>query len=82
MGPSYSMPHTPEDFLASVDDVSESSVQTPSNTDISNMELGEPSNMDSDDLEPSLQEELSSDLLNDVEALLTPNRMDTELTWL
>ena len=40
------------------------------------------SNMDSDELVPSLHEALNTDILNDVEAVLSPNRIDNFLTWL
>ncbi|XP_038049827.1 transcriptional coactivator YAP1-like isoform X2 [Patiria miniata] len=39
-------------------------------------------NMDSDELVPSLHEALNTDILNDVEAVLSPNRIDNFLTWL
>ncbi len=42
-----------------------------------------PTNMDSDELVPSLQEALNTDILGDVEAILSPTRIDNNfLTWL
>ncbi|XP_067010638.1 transcriptional coactivator YAP1-A [Anabrus simplex] len=91
MGNSYSLPHTPEDFLANMDDnmdgVSEggnpSDMATLDGPDISSLS----DNIDStDDLVPSLQlvEEFSSDLLEDVQSLINPNssKPDNVLTWL
>lgn len=77
MGPSYSMPHTPEGLLNS--DSEDKTTPIPSHvTDdlgldslaIANMDLGT-DNMDSDDLMSSLPEDLSADIqLSDLEALL------------
>nr|CCX34982.1 Yorkie-S [Blattella germanica] len=87
---SYSLPHTPEDFLANMDDnmdgVSEggnpSDMATLDGPDISSLS----DNIDStDDLVPSLQlsEEFSSDILDDVQSLINPNsRPGNGLTWL
>lgn len=87
---SYSLPHTPEDFLANMDDnmdgVSEggnpADMATLDGPDISSLS----DNIDStDDLVPSLQlsEEFSSDILDDVQSLINPNsRPDNVLTWL
>ncbi|CAH1245424.1 YAP1 [Branchiostoma lanceolatum] len=51
-----------------------------------NVDLGFPetegSNVDSEELVPSLQEALSSDILNDVENMLSPSKIDNFLTWL
>ncbi|XP_045536618.1 transcriptional coactivator YAP1 isoform X2 [Papilio machaon] len=83
VNPSYSMPHTPEDFLAGMDDrmdcTSEAGAIDP---DIS---LGD--NIDpTDDLVPSLQlSEFTNDiLLDDVQSLInsTPSKTDNVLTWL
>lgn len=90
LGPNYSLPHTPEDFLSSMDDSIDAGLNDdPShpNSDLSlesiqgtTLDLGT-ENMDSDDLVPSLQEELQGDLLSDMEALLTSSK-DSVLTWL
>lgn len=88
MGNTYSLPHTPEGFLSPMDDSTmeagndDSLMSQAPAGDLDNLGLGESNNMDSDDLEPSLQEELSGDILNDVEALLSTSRMDNVLTWL
>ncbi|XP_060563358.1 transcriptional coactivator YAP1-A-like isoform X6 [Ruditapes philippinarum] len=56
--------------------------------DFNNMDMGsidaEHSNMDSDDLVPSLQaDDISNELLNDVQTVLESNKMDDSLlTWL
>ncbi|KAI8482287.1 DNA-binding transcription factor yap1 [Branchiostoma belcheri] len=51
-----------------------------------NVDLGFPetesSNVDSEELVPSLQEALNSDILNDVENMLSPSKIDNFLTWL
>lgn len=69
MGNSYSMPHTPEDFLANMDDSMEVSSDSHSHimetTDISSLS----DQIDStDDLVPTLQlgEEFASAILDDV----------------
>jgi len=93
MGGSYSLPHTPEDFLASMDDTMDTTLDCPASVgtvdmnDISASGLdanGEmPAHMDTtDDLVPTLDlgEELSTDILNDV--LLNSNKVDNVLTWL
>merc|ERR1712071_213039 len=90
MGGSYSLPHTPEDFLASMDDTMDTTLDCPASVgtvdmnDISALESGEmPAHMDTtDDLVPTLDlgEELSTDILNDV--LLNSNKVDNVLTWL
>lgn len=82
LGPNYSLPNTPEDYLISMDDST-----TDLNAELSleslqgsNLDLV-PENMDSDDLVPSLQEELNADdILSDVEALL--NNKETVMKWL
>lgn len=51
---SYSMPHTPEDFLASMDDRMDCSSEAGANLDSNDMTLGD--NLDTtEDLVPSLQ---------------------------
>lgn len=90
LGPNYSLPHTPEDFLSSMDDSIDAGLNDdPShqNSELSldglqgtGIDMGT-ENMDSDDLVPSLQEELQGDLLSDMEALLTSSK-DSVLTWL
>lgn len=91
MGTTYSMPHTPEDFLANIDNVmdnmdcaSEGGVSTTMDTpDISSLN----DNIDStDDLVPTLQlgEEFPNVMLDDVQSLINPNttKTDNVLTWL
>ncbi|XP_046655721.1 transcriptional coactivator YAP1-A-like isoform X1 [Daphnia pulicaria] len=94
MGGSYSLPHTPEDFLASMDDTMDTTLDCPASVgtvdmnDMNDMngglEAGDlPAHMDTtDDLVPTLDlgEELSTDILNDV--LLNSNKVDNVLTWL
>lgn len=91
MGGSYSLPHTPEDFLASMDDTMDTTLDCPAsvgtvdmNDMSSGLEAGDlPAHMDTtDDLVPTLDlgEELSTDILNDV--LLNSNKVDNVLTWL
>lgn len=81
LGPNYSLPNTPEDFLSSMDDVDDQSTDLGLDLQTANIDLGD-ENMDSDDLIPSLQEELNADILSDVEALLTSSSKDSVLTWL
>nr|XP_018900896.1 PREDICTED: transcriptional coactivator YAP1-A-like [Bemisia tabaci] len=92
MGNNYSLPHTPEDFLNTVDDnmdgVSEGGTLGPS--DMSTLDSQEMSSLTdtidlTEDLVPSLQlgEELSSDILDDVQSLINPtSKADNVLTWL
>ncbi|XP_051156236.1 transcriptional coactivator YAP1 isoform X1 [Leptopilina boulardi] len=86
LGSAYSLPHTPEDFLANIDDNMDGTseggapMETPDLSTLSD-------NIDStDDLVPSLQlgEEFSSDILEDVQSLINPNTTKPEnvLTWL
>ncbi|XP_015595189.1 transcriptional coactivator YAP1 [Cephus cinctus] len=86
LGSAYSLPHTPEDFLANIDDNMDGTseggapMETPDLSTLSD-------NIDStDDLVPSLQlgEEFSSDILDDVQSLINPNPSKPEnvLTWL
>ncbi|XP_026320226.1 transcriptional coactivator YAP1 isoform X2 [Hyposmocoma kahamanoa] len=82
---SYSMPHTPEDFLAGMDDRMDCSSETGANLDSTDIALGD--NIDStDDLVSSLQlSEFPNDiLLDDVQSLInsTPSKPDNVLTWL
>ncbi|XP_065577643.1 transcriptional coactivator YAP1-like [Artemia franciscana] len=88
MTANYSMPHTPEDFLASIDDTMDHSIDTDLNgpSSVNNADMVEtsmPAAMDTtDDLVPTLEfgEELSNDILNDV--LLNSGKVDNVLTWL
>ncbi|KAL2736640.1 transcriptional coactivator YAP1-like [Vespula maculifrons] len=86
LGSAYSLPHTPEDFLANIDDNMDSTsdggapMETPDLSTLSD-------NIDStDDLVPSLQlsEDFSSDILEDVQCFIGPNTIKPEnvLTWL
>ncbi|XP_022247790.1 transcriptional coactivator YAP1-like isoform X3 [Limulus polyphemus] len=82
LGTSYSVPHTPENFLGSLEDTmdgggSDINIEGLQST---NLNLGS-ENMDSDDLVPSIQEELTEEILSDMESLLTSNK-DNILTWL
>ncbi|BES92279.1 Hypothetical protein NTJ_05088 [Nesidiocoris tenuis] len=87
LGNSYSLPHTPDDFLSTMDDnmdgVSEAGADMGS---LESHELTISEHIEStDDLVPSLQlgEEFSSDLLDDVQALINPsNKPGNSLTWL
>jgi len=92
LGPNYSHPHTPEDFLSNIADEpipgSDDNLNNQTNTSdlsgldaLQSMDLGT-ENMDSDDLVPSLSDELNADdLLENVEALLN-NNQNNILTWL
>ncbi|XP_069687434.1 transcriptional coactivator YAP1 isoform X5 [Periplaneta americana] len=87
---SYSLPHTPEDFLANMDDNMDGVSEGGNPADMAALDGPDISslsdNIDStDDLVPSLQlsEEFSSDILDDVQSLINPNsRPDNVLTWL
>ncbi|XP_046672979.1 transcriptional coactivator YAP1-like isoform X1 [Homalodisca vitripennis] len=89
MSNNYSLPHTPEDFLSTMDDnmdgVSEGGTPGPADIALDSHEMTSlTDNIDStDDLVPSLQlgEEFSSDILDDVQALINP-KVDNGLTWL
>lgn len=81
---------TPEEFLGNMNEL-DTQDGSHRQGDFSSMDMGgmgdaEHSNMDSDDLVPSLQEDdISNDLLNDVETVLSSNKMenmDSLLTWL
>jgi protein yorkie len=93
LGPNYSLPHTPEDFLNNIDDAVNSGDDTNNNLSrnsnndlgldtlqVPNLDLGT-ENMESDDLVPSLPDDFNADLLSNVEALLDTNR-DNIMTWL
>lgn len=92
MGTSYSLPHTPEDFLTNMDDNMDGVSEGGNPADIAGLDGPELSslsdNIDStDDLVPSLQlgevgEDFSSEILNEV--LMNPNnhKPDNVLTWL
>ncbi|XP_022248443.1 transcriptional coactivator YAP1-like isoform X2 [Limulus polyphemus] len=88
LGTNYSVPHTPENFLGSLEDVMDGGdIGQQAGGDISmevlqntNLNLGSDT-MDSDDLVPSIQEEITEELLSDMESLLTSNK-DNVLTWL
>ncbi|XP_073991858.1 transcriptional coactivator yki isoform X1 [Rhodnius prolixus] len=89
LGNSYSLPQTPDDFLTSMDmDASVSDGGTASEmTGLDSHEITSLSdNIDStDDLVPSLQlgEEFTSDILDDVQALINPtSKGGNSLTWL
>lgn len=79
---------TPEEFLGNVDmDTQDGGHRQGdfNSMDMGNMGDPDHSNMDSDDLVPSLQEDISNELLNDVETVLSSNKMenmDNLLTWL
>lgn len=88
MGTNYSLKSS-EDFLSNVDEMDTQDgghkMQSPgdfSNMDIGNVgDSGENTNMDSDDLVPSLQEDITTELLNDVENVLSTTKVDG-LLWL
>lgn len=82
MSTNYSMPHTPEDYLASMDDNMEvgSESHTLDTPDISTLN----ENIDStDDLVPSLQLD-EFPILEDVQSLINPatTKPDNGLIWL
>lgn len=83
LGTNYSLPHTPEDFLASMEDVEITPSDVEMKTSPANniLEAQELESMDSEDLVPSIQlnEDLSTDFLND---MLEPSKMDNLHTWL
>ncbi|XP_049879445.1 transcriptional coactivator YAP1 isoform X2 [Pectinophora gossypiella] len=77
---SYSMPHTPEDFLAGMDDRMDCTSEAGANIDSTDIALGD--NIDSTD---DLLSEFTNDiLLDDVQSLInsTPSKPDNVLTWL
>ncbi|XP_060563354.1 transcriptional coactivator YAP1-A-like isoform X2 [Ruditapes philippinarum] len=81
------VPRTPEEFLSNVGEM-DAQDGGHRQGDFNNMDMGsidaEHSNMDSDDLVPSLQaDDISNELLNDVQTVLESNKMDDSLlTWL
>lgn len=81
------MSRTPEEFLSNVSEMDGQDAGHRQG-DFNGMDVGsmdtEYSNMDSDDLVPSLQaDDISNELLNDVETVLNSNKMDDSLlTWL
>uniref|UniRef100_A0A3B3CWB4 Yes1 associated transcriptional regulator n=1 Tax=Oryzias melastigma TaxID=30732 RepID=A0A3B3CWB4_ORYME len=94
---SYSVPRTPDDFLNSVDEMDTVSTFTippsrfPDYLDTipgTDVDLGtlesESMAVEGEELMPSLQEALSSDILNDMETVLAATKIDKEsfLTWL
>lgn len=83
MGTTYSMPHTPEDFLANMDDNMDvgSESHTMDTPDISTLS----DNIDStDDLVPTLQLGEEFPILDDVQSLINPptTKPDNVLIWL
>ncbi|GAB1600322.1 transcriptional coactivator YAP1-like isoform X2 [Argonauta hians] len=88
MGTNYNLKSS-EDFLSNVDEMDTQDgghkMQSPGdfgNMDIGNVgDSGENTNMDSDDLVPSLQEDITTELLNDVENVLNNSKVDG-LLWL
>ncbi|XP_014241728.1 transcriptional coactivator yorkie-like isoform X2 [Cimex lectularius] len=90
LGNSYSLPHTPDDFLSSMDDNMDGVSEGGTGAEIASLDSHEitslSDNIDStDDLVPSLQlgEEFTSDILDDVQALINPNsKPGNSLTWL
>ncbi|XP_061171583.1 transcriptional coactivator YAP1-A-like isoform X1 [Saccostrea echinata] len=92
-GTPYSLSRTPEDFLSNVSEM-EQDGGGHRHSEFNNMDIGniggneENSNMDSEDLVPSLQEDISNELLNDMESVLNVNKLDNilsgdnSLTWL
>ncbi|KAJ0182455.1 hypothetical protein K1T71_001824 [Dendrolimus kikuchii] len=77
---SYSMPHTPEDFLAGMDDRMDCSSEAGANMDSTDIALGD--NIDSTD---DLLNEFTNDiLLDDLQSVInsTPSKPDNVLTWL
>lgn len=90
MGTSYNLPKTPEDFLCNMEemDIHDGGPKVQGQGDFGSMDIasvGDTSdshNMDSEDLVPSLQEDISSELLKDVENVLSSNKVDNLLTWL
>ncbi|XP_014214487.1 transcriptional coactivator yorkie isoform X2 [Copidosoma floridanum] len=81
LGTAYPLngPHTPEDFLANIDDNMDGTTGAPMDTPDLSIDT-------TDDLVTSLQlgEDFSSDILEDVQSLINPNPTKPEniLTWL
>ncbi|XP_058794501.1 transcriptional coactivator YAP1 isoform X1 [Phymastichus coffea] len=84
LGSAYSLPHTPEDFLANLDDNMDGTSGAPMETP----DLSLSDNIDStDDLVPlQLGEDFSNDILEDVQSLINPvgntAKPENILTWL
>ncbi|KAH3806728.1 hypothetical protein DPMN_135052 [Dreissena polymorpha] len=79
------MSRTPEEFLSNVSEM-DASQDGHRAGDFNNMDMGtmdtDQSNMDSEDLVPSLQpDDISNELLNDVETVLNNKMDDSLLTW-
>ncbi|BFZ06139.1 hypothetical protein BsWGS_09178 [Bradybaena similaris] len=87
MGTSYSLPRTP-DFLGNMEDMDtqDGGPKLQGQSDFGSMDMAgvgdvvDHLTMDSEDLVPSLQEEINSELLKDVERVL--GNKDNALTWL
>nr|WBW48831.1 yes-associated transcriptional regulator [Eriocheir sinensis] len=83
LGTNYSLPHTPEDFLASMEDVEITPPDAEMKTSPANniLEAPELESMDSEDLVSTIQlnDDLSTDFLND---MLETSKMDSLHTWL
>lgn len=91
MGTSYNLPRTPEDFLSNMEemDIQDGGPKMQGQGDFGSMDIGTVGDvadthntMDSEDLVPSLQEDISSELLKDVENVLNSNKVENLLTWL
>lgn len=90
MGTSYNLPRTPEDFLSNMEemDIQDGGHKMQGQGDFGSMDIAsvgdvsDTHNMDSEDLVPSLQEDISSELLKDVENVLNSNKVENLLTWL
>ncbi|KAL8580907.1 hypothetical protein ACOMHN_039607 [Nucella lapillus] len=91
MGSGYSLSRTADDFLTNMDDMDiqeNTGAKLGAAGDYSAMDIAsvgdgsDTQNMDSEDLVPSLQEDIGSDLLKDVEHVLNSNKVDNLLTWL
>ncbi|XP_076435614.1 transcriptional coactivator YAP1-like [Babylonia areolata] len=90
MGSGYSLSRTTEDFLTNMDDMDiqeGAGAKLGAARDYSAMDIGTvgdttDTQMDSEDLVPSLQEDIGSELLKDVENVLSSNKVDNLLTWL
>ncbi|XP_065214520.1 transcriptional coactivator yorkie-like isoform X2 [Planococcus citri] len=83
LGNNYSLPHTPEDFLASIDDNMDG-VSEGGPADLSGLDSQDISSLSDniDSTDDLLGEEFTSDMLNDVQTLINNNRPDNVLTWL
>ncbi|GLH15331.1 Uncharacterized protein GBIM_19800 [Gryllus bimaculatus] len=90
-GTSYSLSHTPEEFLATMDDNMDGVSEGGNLSDMAALDAPDIStlndNIDStDDLVPSLQlgDDFSNDILDNMQALIDPSssKADNVLTWL